>query len=494
MGRLDCYSESLSDLNANATARFLHGEGVARLFFVCLTHPHDDHYLGMAKLMEEFKPAEFWRFGCLSHEHVRRLLKYYELRAGAAKIEELSQSANELIDVFGKALEGAKNKTMDVCRANSRTNPHPKRSEKPTAYKIECLSPTGRQIERYEGAVWECIGPDGRIAKKLSRSQHNDISLVLKITYGNTKIILGGDLEKTGWEEVVEDAGESDLSVCTVKVSHHGSENGYCDRLWEHFAGAIDVIRNKGYNSRMMTYARLQSDRREFLALTGLTLQEFQLLLNAFTPAYERRYPKDRTLADRPRQRCAGGGRKGVLDCPEQKLLFLLVYLKTYPLQVLMGELFGLSQPGVNYWIHRLLPVLRDALDSLSVLPERNPNDFARSQTATGTEPRLIIDGTERRRQRPKSPEKQALHYSGKKKAHTDKNVVIVDLRRKCIGFLSRTYVGKTHDKKIADSEGISYPPKAELYKDTGFQGYEPAVTRTCQAKKKAAPRGTHSR
>ena len=257
---------------------------------------------------------------------------------------------------------------------------------------------------------------------------------------------------------------------------------------------SIDVIRNKGYNSRMMTYARLQSDRREFLALTGLTFQEFQLLLNAFTPAYERRYPKDRTLADRPRQRCAGGGRKGVLDCPEQKLLFLLVYLKTYPLQVLMGELFSLSQPGVNYWIHRLLPVLRDALDSLSVLPERNPNDFARSQTATGTEPRLIIDGTERRRQRPKSPEKQALHYSGKKKAHTDKNVVIVDLRRKCIGFLSRTYVGKTHDKKIADSEGISYPPKAELYKDTGFQGYEPAVTRTCQAKKKAAPRGTHSR
>ena len=96
--------------------------------------------------------------------------------------------------------------------------------------------------------------------------------------------------------------------------------------------------------------------------------------------------------------------------------------------------------------------------------------------------------------QRPKSPEKQALHYSGKKKGHTDKNVVIVDLQRKCIGFLSRTYVGKTHDKKIADSEGISYPPKAELYKDTGFQGYEPAITRTCQAKKKAAPRGTHSR
>jgi hypothetical protein len=182
------------------------------------------------------------------------------------------------------------------------------------------------------------------------------------------------------------------------------------------------------------------------------------------------------------------------LSSPEQKLLFLLVYLKTYPLQVLMGELFGLSQPGANYWIHRLLPVLRVALDGLGVLPERNPNDFARSQTASGTEPRLIIDGTERRRQRPKNPEKQALHYSGKKKTHTDKNVVLVNLRDKDVGFLSRTYVGKTHDKKVAESEGVSYPPRAELYKDTGFQGYEPAGTRTYQAKKKAAPRGTHGR
>jgi len=57
---------------------------------------------------------------------------------------------------------------------------------------------------------------------------------------------------------------------------------------------------------------------------------------------------------------------------------------------------------------------------------------------------------------------------------------------------LSQTYPGKTHEKKIADDEGISYPPEAILYKDTGFQGDEPAVKKTCQAKKKATPRGSH--
>jgi hypothetical protein len=74
-------------------------------------------------------------------------------------------------------------------------------------------------------------------------------------------------------------------------------------------------------------------------------------------------------------------------------------------LQVLMGELFGLSQPGVNYWVHRLLPVLQAALDELGTLPERNPRRFARSQPAAEGESRLIIDATERRRQRPKTPE-----------------------------------------------------------------------------------------
>jgi DDE superfamily endonuclease/Helix-turn-helix of DDE superfamily endonuclease len=242
----------------------------------------------------------------------------------------------------------------------------------------------------------------------------------------------------------------------------------------------------------MISYTALQANRREFLALTGLTLPEFQRLLAAFSIAYQQAYPAGRTAEGQPRRRAVGAGRKGQLSRPEDKLLFILVYLKTCPLQVVMAELFGPSQPQVNHWIRRLLPVLLAALDDLGVRPERGPRDFARSQPASEQSPRLIIDATERRRQRPKNPEKQALHYSGRKKKHCDKNVVIVNARRKRIDYLSATYPGKTHDKKIADAEGISYPPDAILYKDTGFQGYEPAVKGSRQAKKKATPRGTH--
>src|SRR6266513_3213658 len=199
----------------------------------------------------------------------------------------------------------------------------------------------------------------------------------------------------------------------------------------------------------MITYKALQADRRQFLALTGLTLSEFQRLLTAFPRAYQQHYPANQTAEGRPRQRSVGGGCKGRLEQPEDKLLFLLVYLKTYPLPAVMADLFDLSLPRVNYWIHRLLPVLRSALDDLGVLPERNPTHWAQDPCASGRAPRLIIDATERRRQRPKNPEKQALFYSGRKKQHCDKNVVIVHTRGKRIDYLSQTYPGKIHEKRL---------------------------------------------
>ena len=160
----------------------------------------------------------------------------------------------------------------------------------------------------------------------------------------------------------------------------------------------------------MLEYAVLKRDRRKFLAFTGLTIKEFKLLLPAFAKAYRERYQGAKTLAGHRRQRQVGGGRRGQLASLEQKLLFILVYQKTYPLQVVMGELFGISQAAANQWIHHLLPVVRAALTALGVRPEREGGQFAQSQRHQGGATDYIIDGTERRRQRPKSPEKQALH------------------------------------------------------------------------------------
>ena len=127
----------------------------------------------------------------------------------------------------------------------------------------------------------------------------------------------------------------------------------------------------------MLTYTTLKDRLREFLAATGLTHAEFMQVLPAFAAAYTACYPLDKTWHGKVRQRKVGGGATGLLAQMEAKLLFILVYQKTHPLQTMHGLHIGLSQPQTNYWIHRLLPVLRQALVALDMAPERDASRVA---------------------------------------------------------------------------------------------------------------------
>jgi len=81
-------------------------------------------------------------------------------------------------------------------------------------------------------------------------------------------------------------------------------------------------------------------------------------------------------------------------------------------------------------------------------------------------------DGTERGIPRPQDSEDQKLYYSGKKKKHTVKNVLLIDEALNII-FLSDTVEGKMHDKKIADATPYPLPPGSQLLQDLGFQAFK---------------------
>jgi hypothetical protein len=234
----------------------------------------------------------------------------------------------------------------------------------------------------------------------------------------------------------------------------------------------------------MLKYQDLKKKPRELLAATGLKQNEFEALLAVFAETYAASYPENQTADGKPRQRRQGGGGKATLTALEDKLLFILVYEKTYPLQTLLGLQFGLSQGRTNIWIHRLLPVVRRALERMKLTPERDGQAVAESELAREGGADLVIDGTERRRQRPQDAIQQKEQYSGKKKAHTDKNLVLVNGHSQKVVYLSPTQPGKKHDKKLADEATIVYPPGATLGKDTGFQGYAPPGVLAWQPKK----------
>jgi len=238
----------------------------------------------------------------------------------------------------------------------------------------------------------------------------------------------------------------------------------------------------------MLTYAQLKEKPKEFLSATGLYHDEFERLLPIFMEKLGAHHLPEQTKRGKARQRRAGAGPKERLATGEDKLLFILVYEKTYPLQTMHGLQFDLSQQRANYWIHFLMPILQKTLAKMGKTPERDPKAVANNLLVNENAADLLIDGTERRRQRPKDAKKQEEYYSGKKKAHMDKNILLANAHTRKVVYLSPTENGKKHDKKIADENNIAYPSGATLGKDTGFQGYEPKGVITFQPKKK--PKG----
>ena len=156
-----------------------------------------------------------------------------------------------------------------------------------------------------------------------------------------------------------------------------------------------------------------------------------------------------------------------------------------------LGFFFGFSQAQANEWIapsgHPLTPLLKAALGHEQQLPVRQART-AQALFAACPALELIIDGSERPIRRPKDAQRQKKFYSGKKKRHTVKNIVITDKRTKKIKVLSPTSEGKKQDKTLADEQAYTFPKGTKLWKDTGFQGYEPLDVTTFQPTKK--PKG----
>jgi hypothetical protein len=145
-----------------------------------------------------------------------------------------------------------------------------------------------------------------------------------------------------------------------------------------------------------LRFTDLQTRPIEVLDVTSLTVEEFQRLVPPFEAAFQAHMAQWR-LDGRPRtarryttyQNCP-------LPTPEDRLLFILVYLKTYPLQVVQGRLFGMGQSTAHQWIHVLLMVLQATLRTLGDAPTRSVTELAkRLRVAAAEATALVVPTTE---------------------------------------------------------------------------------------------------
>lgn len=212
-------------------------------------------------------------------------------------------------------------------------------------------------------------------------------------------------------------------------------------------------------------------DDREWKATLGVDNQMFIRLTSLFERAYIelRKASLDQVIKENP------NGHKFHFKTYENLLFFVLFCLKTSMTFDVIAFIFKMDLANAKRNFNTAIDILHYCLDIENLLPKRTfdcPDEF--SYYFNGGINTIIFDGMEQLIQRPSDYEIQRLYFSGKKKAHTIKCLIISDLSR-YIHYVSQPYIGKKHDFSIVKDE---FPPDENWFEgytillDLGYQGF----------------------
>lgn len=243
----------------------------------------------------------------------------------------------------------------------------------------------------------------------------------------------------------------------------------------------------------MSLYRKLARKPKQFLTFTGMSLSDFQRLLPQFEQANHQREQERKAcviVTKQARQRRAGGGAKFGNELSD-RLLMLLRYYRLYLTQEFLTLLFRAEDKSL---ICRNIQLMRSVFELVLPVPEqarsrilalaKKEQEQRRKRIGTVEEFRqaypelsFIIDGVEQPKRKPQNPAKRKADYSGKKKRHTRKQIVI---GTPCgiIVDQSPSVGGRAHDFKVFKEDHAARSVCQEfkdyrvtLYGDSGFAG-----------------------
>lgn len=222
-----------------------------------------------------------------------------------------------------------------------------------------------------------------------------------------------------------------------------------------------------------MEYSKIENNPKVMMSLTSLTKIDFEELSGMFTSCLNK-YLKYYTLEGKARQRRFKVRTNSIFKSNEEMLLFILSYFKTGSLQETHALSFSITQPKANLYIHFFTKILQECLINNNYNPLRR-GGLLKNKLEKLNITQCYIDGTEREIPRSTDYETQKAYYSGKAKKHTVKNNVVSDNQGRIL-YLSDTYNGKTHDKRILDESALEFTMNSVIYLDTGFQGFKSEI------------------
>jgi beta-lactamase superfamily II metal-dependent hydrolase len=229
-GVIDCCASHPTRAESNGTWRFLQERGVTELAFLCLTHPHADHYRGMLLLLQRLRVHRFWMFpDAINLTALLRFLHEHGLSSA-----HRAADARDLEDILRRVRDLRRESGLKVrfLQLGQRLP-----SESAT---IEALTPDGNNLLTFYDALQGFL--QSELPAPPPHFDRNRLSGALRVAVAGKTWILGADATTPLWEAALSEYPPEHFAADIVKVSHHGSENAGGEVLWEAFARPVSVI------------------------------------------------------------------------------------------------------------------------------------------------------------------------------------------------------------------------------------------------------------
>jgi Metallo-beta-lactamase superfamily len=183
--------------------------------FVCLTHPHEDHGLGLIGVLKKAKVQKFWHSMTEVEAFVNFVIRIPKFRSPLAPLAEKVREgrAKFMLDLWS---------TLKCRGIDPLSFDDSREAEEVGEVKIHFLAPSRdfltkefKRLHRYLQGKGPAPDP-------------NRFSLVLGLEYRGTLSLLGGDALKAGWGTAFQKWHKKGLPKAIVlKIPHHGGANAF---------------------------------------------------------------------------------------------------------------------------------------------------------------------------------------------------------------------------------------------------------------------------
>ncbi len=192
---------------------------------VVATHWHDDHIRGIARLVEVCHQAKVCLANVLCEKEIlvaAHALEDRDFSGSGSGLRELYHVISQLKHASSRGIFATADRRLFLRGA----------------CEIWSLSPSDSSYLKFLQTIGGLLPSEGDSPTRIPSQSPNEVSVVLWVKINDIAVLLGSDLEKRGWAQILQRTTRPPGKASAFKVPHHGSKNAHEPGVWEQMLDA----------------------------------------------------------------------------------------------------------------------------------------------------------------------------------------------------------------------------------------------------------------